>query len=98
MSILYFDYESRYYKALFACFERYLKMIDESPEPLKLADLRLFTGEALERTLERHPIAKLCRWLGYIQGVLIERGLTTVRAERDWTRPYFRPLDFPDET
>jgi hypothetical protein len=41
------------------------------------------------------PLMKLNRWLGYIQGVLIERGITTVQIERDWTRPLFRHLDFP---
>ncbi|TPL66654.1 hypothetical protein [Mesorhizobium sp. B2-4-1] len=43
------------------------------------------------------PICKLNRWLGYIQGLLIERGYTTVQTERDWTRPFFRPLDYPQE-
>lgn len=32
---------------------------------------------------------KAMRWLGFIQGILIERGFTTVTAERDFTRPYF---------
>jgi hypothetical protein len=32
---------------------------------------------------------KAMRWLGFIQGILIERGLTTVTAERDFTRSYF---------
>ncbi|RVL37967.1 hypothetical protein [Sinorhizobium meliloti] len=29
------------------------------------------------------------RWLGFVQGVMIARGITTVQAERDFTRPYF---------
>lgn len=32
---------------------------------------------------------KVGRWLGFVQGLLIERGLTTVQVERDFTRPYF---------
>lgn len=32
---------------------------------------------------------KYHRWLGYIQGVLITKGYTTVNEERDFTRPYF---------
>lgn len=32
---------------------------------------------------------KAGRWLGFVQGLLIERGLTTVQTERDFTRPYF---------
>lgn len=32
---------------------------------------------------------KAMRWLGFVQGVLICTGYTTVAAERDFTRPYF---------
>ncbi len=45
----------------------------------------------------RVPLMKMNRWLGYIQGRLISLGLTNVEYERNWTRPLFRPLDFPDE-
>lgn len=34
---------------------------------------------------------KAMRWLGFIQGVMISNGMTTVTVERDFTRPYFRP-------
>jgi len=34
---------------------------------------------------------KACRWLGFVQGILIGQGLTTVEAERDFTRPFFKP-------
>lgn len=34
-------------------------------------------------------VDKFSRWLGFIQGVLISKGLTTVRAERDITRSWF---------
>lgn len=33
---------------------------------------------------------KANRWLGFIQGVLVMRGYTTVREERDFTRPFFK--------
>ena len=33
---------------------------------------------------------KAHRWLGFVQGVMICAGLTTVQAERDFTRPYFK--------
>lgn len=33
---------------------------------------------------------KLCRWLGFIQGVMIASGLITVDGERDFTRPIFK--------
>jgi len=33
---------------------------------------------------------KLCRWLGFMQGVMVASGLITVDEERDFTRPIFR--------
>ncbi|WP_127275177.1 hypothetical protein [Mesorhizobium sp. M8A.F.Ca.ET.021.01.1.1] len=57
-------------------------------------DLRVFMNELIDGCESAMPICKANRWLGYIQGVLIERGLLTVQEERDATRPYFRPLDF----
>lgn len=33
---------------------------------------------------------KAHRWLGFVQGVIIANGLTTVQAERDFTRSYFK--------
>ena len=35
------------------------------------------------------PVDKYSRWLGFIQGVLICKMITTVEAERDRTRPWF---------
>ena len=35
------------------------------------------------------PDDKQARWLGFIQGVLVMRGLLSVEAERDATRPLF---------
>lgn len=35
-------------------------------------------------------IGKANRWLGYVQGILIANGLTTVEVERNFTRPYFQ--------
>jgi hypothetical protein len=36
------------------------------------------------------PIDKLSRWLGFIQACLAFHGLTTVKEEREATRPLFR--------
>lgn len=33
---------------------------------------------------------KANRWVGFIQGVLIANGITTVENERDYTRPLFQ--------
>mgnify|MGYP001224219861 CR=1 FL=1 len=35
------------------------------------------------------PTRKADRWLGFVQGIIIDRGFTTVTAERDFTRPFF---------
>lgn len=36
------------------------------------------------------PVGKANRWLGFIQAGVIALGLTTVQAERDFTRPFFK--------
>lgn len=81
-----------YHEALLKCAFRYEGMA--APVDPKLLD---FVYEFERGCRTGAPVPKLCRWLGYIQGVLIVRGVTTVDRERDWTRPLFRPLDFPNE-
>jgi hypothetical protein len=85
----------QYHEALYKCGIRYEAMEEAKGrgDTQALAD---FIKEFMAGCLAGAPIPKLCRWLGYIQGVLISKGMTTVEAERDWTRPYFRPLDFPE--
>ena len=46
--------------------------------------------------VDNYPLEKLNRWFGFIQGIIIASGFTTVQAERDLTRDHFRPLDFND--
>ena len=53
--------------------------------------IEFVSGEFVETV----PLVKLSRWTGYVQGVLIERGRTTVARERERTRPLLRPMDFP---
>lgn len=89
--------EESYYHALGACLDRYRKMIADhraSHDHTVHQDLLDFIEEFDLAITKRYPLCKLNRWLGYIQGVLIERHVTTVTAERDWTRPLFRPIDF----
>lgn len=81
-----------YHDALLKCAERYRDMMMERERG---SAVWKFNEEFMAGCRDGMPVPKLCRWLGYIQGVLIERGLTTVGAERDWTRPLFRPLDYP---
>lgn len=82
-----------YHEVLLQCGERYRIMLTHNSRSDNA--LWAFVHEFISGCQARGPIPKLCRWLGYIQGCLIERGITTVTAERDWTRPLFRPLDFP---
>jgi len=91
---------AEYYKALAQCAERYLEMIDDLcyyEGHDKNTKLFHFVYEFKCGVRDQLPLMKLNRWLGYIQGCLIERGYTTVEAERNWTRPLFRPLDFKAE-
>lgn len=38
------------------------------------------------------------RWLGFIQGVLIREDHFKVNEERDFTRPYFKPVAVVEDT
>ena len=87
------SHDEEYREALLDCGIRYANMMFEAGENDDA--LERFIQEFKDGCINGLPVAKLNRWLGYIQGVLIERGITTVEAERDWTRPLFRPLDFP---
>ena len=86
-----------YYTALLDCAKRYASMasVDDTlltRDPQQA--LSSFIAEFNQAIVDRLPLLKLNRWLGYIQGVLIARGCTDVETERDFTRPYFRPIDF----
>ncbi len=88
-----------YYEALHKCAERYRDMlldIEYWESSVKNDDLYLFNTQFEFGCRDRLPLMKLNRWLGYIQGCLIERGYTTVETERDWTRPLFRHLDYAE--
>ena len=97
-----------YYQALLKCGQRYMKLIDEyidnhdywgwigKAKRNEVIELRKFIFDFIEGCENNLPLMKLNRWLGYIQGSLIQWGITSVQTERDWTRPLFRPLDFKD--
>lgn len=93
------SFDSKYYNALLECALRYEYLIDHCylyDRPQKIKDLEDFISLFRSGIIDELPLQKLNRWLGYIQGVLITFDLTTVEAERDFTRPLFRPLDFGD--
>jgi hypothetical protein len=60
-------------------------------------DLHPFVRVFQQGINDNLPVTKLMRWLGYIQGQLVAKGITTVEDERNWTRPLFRPIEFPQE-
>lgn len=64
------------------CFERYLNEFNLT------LDLNILAGKALIE-IESYPIDKLSRWLGFIQGYVIFTKQTTIRKERDFSRPLF---------
>lgn len=100
--------EEDYYQALLVCGRRYVSMLDIYVDDndywswkakvtrSEACDLRKFIYEFIEGCDNKLPLMKLNRWLGYIQGSLIQWEVTSVQAERDWTRPLFRPLDFKE--
>lgn len=60
--------------------------------PLSLSHAYWMINEALgvyKKTPNTYPLDKYSRWLGFIQAILILHKVTTVKAERDITRPWF---------
>ena len=87
--------ELSYYRSLAVCGLRYRTMLYNFSDwkSVKREDATKLLLEDFIKGIE-DALMKLNRWLGYIQGVLISWGVTTVEAERDFTRPLFRPLDY----
>ena len=99
--------EEEYYEALTKCGKRYITMLNNVIEvnnhygwhrskaaSESVYGLLRFVQEFTQGCENKLPLMKLNRWLGYIQGSLIQWEMTTVEKERNWTRPLFRHLDF----
>jgi len=56
-----------------------------------LSHAHWMTDECLSK-MKRHEFSvdKLSRWLGFIQAVIIINGYSSIEAERNITRPWFR--------
>lgn len=74
--------------------ERYKQIIDENldddleTDPYqKLSHLKWMLDEIAGN--DTQSITKKHRWLGFVQGILIAKKLTTVDTERDFTRDLF---------
>jgi hypothetical protein len=84
-------------KDLIMLFERYRLIMQETQLPFPNQDqcgrthLIHLCHEAIFRIeTTSMPYGKVCRWLGFIQGVLCSAGIITVEQERDFTRPIFQ--------
>lgn len=87
--------------------ERYIQMLEaksikpencteEGKDPTSLPHA-LWMCKELQRKIQPYggggfSIDKSSRWLGFIQAILIVKGLTTVSAERDITRSWFNDV------
>ena len=73
--------------------------LDDTKDPTSLPHILWMCLELQKKIIPNgygFSVDKYSRWLGYIQGVLISKGLTTVNAERDVTRSWFKNI--PGET
>lgn len=59
-------------------------------KPQQSAPHLLWMLDELDRKLDRFPVDKTGRWIGYVQGVLACNGFLDVNEERDRTRPLFQ--------
>ena len=61
---------------------------DDGDDETSLANLRWMVSHCIEQ-IYAFPVDKTSRWIGFAQGVLATKGLLSVKAERDRTRPFF---------
>ena len=80
-------------------FRRYMEMVDSNalafrnlPNKCDTASLENLCQEAI-KNMEKYPLDKMNRWLGFVQGVLATQGVITVDGERDFTRPLFNSIN-----
>ena len=67
---------------------RYRTIVVHTSEPIVDEFLLQFCDEALKLT---NP-DKLSRWVGFIQGVMFERGWVNTKRERDFSRGLYKPI------
>lgn len=80
------------------CLHRYAKMLDNMNIRSQKDDTNPTSLEhilwMIMFMLLQHPMSvdKYSRWLGFIQACLVWHGITTVKEERDVTRPWFKNM------
>lgn len=87
--------------------ERYIEMLEakavkpenctsEGKDPTSLPHIHWMCLELRKKVVPNSgngfSVDKFSRWLGFIQAILITKGLTTVNAERDVTRSWFTDM------
>jgi hypothetical protein len=83
-------YERLYRAALLRAAD---KIRDELPEGDDTQNLRDFLDLMRVETIKGAAIMKMNRWLGYVNGAMVTRGLSTVELERNRARGLFKALD-----
>ena len=83
----------KYYENIGQLARRYHLMLIPNGNQADIDFVRTIIAESDKMQM---PLTKLNRWLGYIQGLVIRDGLTSVQRERDYSRPLLRPLDYPN--
>lgn len=79
-------------------FERYQNVISDNaeqfiglPSKCRAPHLLRLCDEVIKHG-DQYPFDKLCRWMGFIQGILAIQGLIDVDVERKWSRPILHSL------
>lgn len=87
-----------------SAFERYKTLLEtkkakaldlSDDDPTSLNHLLWMCNTMIKnlKTDPAYPIDKASRWLGFVQGILIAKKLTTVKDERNITRPWFKKAE-----
>jgi hypothetical protein len=73
-------------------------MLEYNPHALAFMPVKCNTDDLIKLctevvdNAESYPFDKLCRWLGFVQGLLASKSMINVDRERDYTRPLFHEL------
>lgn len=85
-------------KAVLALFTRYRDLIVERKAEMDVdvkdcdpEHLIKLCSEVIENH-QRYPFDKLCRWMGFVQGVLAAQEIIHVEAEREFSRPLLHAI------
>lgn len=75
--------------------KRYKEYVDNTnllvnmPEYCDKEHLKWMLTEIITNS-KKYSYGKMCRWLGFIQGILASKNIISVTIERDFSRPLFK--------